>query len=426
VVGIDPVTGTKKFSVEIPDSEDHQAEQYGVMIAGDGYAYVPYAYRTGGNPQSNHFRVLRISSSGAWDDIKVMDFTGPGTGDDFSPYDVYMMTNADQGIVLNWEGVEGPGWQRTPRMAITTGTSASIISMPSVPGQDVAFPVLQAQDGTFLGTSGPYMIDFDATGKVLWSVAGNYAPTIATADGGVIAQSYDPDTGELTGTVTFDQNGNATGQMASLPTYSWLGNAYQDGPVNQVLATPPKRAASFSPNPGANPSGNTTAVKRVPTTLVITKVLSVIQDCYSSLGNSSSGSYAQRNITYEVADQYKSRMDGGMQIQERLLPASDTPCPKGTNWQSGACVGDWINKDDEFPDTLSANPGTGHSEYIQTFWVATPPSTPGYAPFYGQIQIDAYKPSPSGASSLTLTQFVVDVNGNTGMNPNGPPIRRCH
>jgi hypothetical protein len=53
-----------------------------------------------------------------------------------------------------------------------------------------------------------------------------YGPQIATADGGVIAQTYDPATYDYTGpAVAFDQNGNATGQM-ELPTYSWAGNSY--------------------------------------------------------------------------------------------------------------------------------------------------------------------------------------------------------
>jgi hypothetical protein len=72
------------------------------------------------------------------------------------------------------------------------------------------------------------MLAFDATGSVRWMLAG-YGPQIATADGGVIAQAYDPATYDFTGpAVTFDLNGNATGQIASLPTFSWKG-AYRLG-----------------------------------------------------------------------------------------------------------------------------------------------------------------------------------------------------
>ena len=59
--------------------------------------------------------------------------------------------------------------------------------------------------------------------------------------------------------VTFDQNGGATGQM-NLPTYSWLGNAYQVGSVEQVVRKWFRIAQGFSPLAGANYSGNFTSV----------------------------------------------------------------------------------------------------------------------------------------------------------------------
>jgi hypothetical protein len=68
------------------------------------------------------------------------------------------------------------------------------------------------------------MVALDASGKVRRSVR-NEQPQIATADGGVIGQSG----------ITYNQNGSATGRM-NPATYSWTGNAYQDGPVTQVLA----------------------------------------------------------------------------------------------------------------------------------------------------------------------------------------------
>lgn len=113
----------------------------------------------------------------------------------------------------------------------------------------------------------------------------------------------------------------------------------------------------------ANNSESDAAVGRTPTTLVIAKPLGAPQDCYASVGNQTSGSYAERHITYWVNDQNQRRMGGGMQIQERLTPASGTPCPGGTTLQQGVCIGAWVQKDDEFKDTLSANPGTGHSEF---------------------------------------------------------------
>jgi len=75
-------------------------------------------------------------------------------------------------------------------------------------------PVLQAQDGTFVGTVGIgpswaaalwNMIGFDGSGNVKWSVP-NDSPQIATADGGVIGASG----------ITYDSNGNATGRVAQV------------------------------------------------------------------------------------------------------------------------------------------------------------------------------------------------------------------
>ena len=63
-----------------------------------------------------------------------------------------------------------------------------------------------------------------------WSVAGNYQPQIATVDGVTIATS---DSGA---TVMFDANGVAVGQIAALPTQSWLGHTYRVGSTDMVAA----------------------------------------------------------------------------------------------------------------------------------------------------------------------------------------------
>ena len=59
-------------------------------------------------------------------------------------------------------------------MATTTGTSVSLSGGPQIPDQVKSIvPVLQAQDGSFVGTveadSTQYMIAFDATGNVRWT-----------------------------------------------------------------------------------------------------------------------------------------------------------------------------------------------------------------------------------------------------------------
>ncbi len=78
------------------------------------------------------------------------------------------------------------------------------------------------------------MVSFDAGGNTRWIVP-NDTPQIATADGGVIGQSG----------ITYDQNGNATGEMASLPIQSWTGNIYQYGSVDQLAGIPVSLAAGF-------------------------------------------------------------------------------------------------------------------------------------------------------------------------------------
>jgi hypothetical protein len=157
---------------------------------------------------------------------------------------------------------------------MVTGTSVSRITAPQIPGQEEdVVPVLQAQDGSFVGTTwipgGNFMqlcmVAFDELGTVRWIVPG-YGPKIATADGGVIAQAYK--SGESGGffgpAVTFDQNGSATGQM-DLPTYSWVWNAYQVGSVDQVVAaTTSFFATTFWAFQGGNMSNNNTAAQPLP------------------------------------------------------------------------------------------------------------------------------------------------------------------
>ena len=156
-------------------------------------------------------------------------------------------------------------------MAVTTGTSVGLTNAPVVFGSDgdmdAVQPLLQAQDGSFIGTvvvgydanNNPLteMADFDQTGAIHWTVPGNYQPQIATADGGLIA------TDPSGAAVTFDQNGNATGVLAGSPTYSWTGNAYQQGSVDQVLAPLFNLALSWWPFAGGNSSGNGTANKPI-------------------------------------------------------------------------------------------------------------------------------------------------------------------
>jgi hypothetical protein len=102
------------------------------------------------------------------------------------------------------------------------------------------------------------MVAFDQGGGVRWVVP-NDQPMIATDDGGVIGMS---------GT-TYDQNGNVTG-TATLNTYSWTGNSYQQsGSVEQVidylLTVSYDLASSFWPIVGGNYSSTETGQALVRT-----------------------------------------------------------------------------------------------------------------------------------------------------------------
>jgi len=309
----------------------------GPMIAGDGYAYVAYEYQTvtavskitemcylevyGQSGSSSvdtvsHLELLRVGSDGSSSQIDVKDWDAKNfTQYTFDPNNVpgnygtttsevnlsaaptltvSMITNADQGTMLGWEA-DTPAYcasssgnplpegcnstapaASTFGIAATVGDSVASSATMSLPGQaSLINPVLQAQDGTFIGSVGlgpspgsvtQYnMIAFDSSGNLNWSVPYD-SPQIATADGGVIGASG----------VTYDANGNATGQVP-LPVYAWTGNAYQvdPGQAQQVASTPPDVATSFWPGgdanspPGANASGTKTAYQSVKETLYV-------------------------------------------------------------------------------------------------------------------------------------------------------------
>ncbi len=296
VVGVNLSTGEEKFrvTVETGNSPSYATLMDGLIIAGDGYAYVPYSWveDTGYTPGGGccivtHFMILRVDSSGAYDKIPVKEYSTHGPWP--VPVGADMITNADQGIVFIYQADTNPDDEvvrmpgpspdgRRPRsanrargmqprlmadmeygMGVTTGASVtSFASAPMGPGGETITPVLQAQDGSFFGTSSMYvdgnywsfMESFDAGGNVRWVVP-NETPQIATADGGVIGASG----------ITYDANGMATGSVGSLPTYSWIGNWYRDGDVQQIALPPAAFAFSYAAVQGGNPSGNGAAVR---------------------------------------------------------------------------------------------------------------------------------------------------------------------
>jgi len=148
-------------------------------------------------------------------------------------------------------------------LVATAGAGGGGVASPALPNQGTPIqPVLQAQDGSYVGTyydlqTSKYdMVAFDAGGGVRWTVENEY-PQIALADGGVIAWNNDAGTAD-----TFDQNGNATGMMGELPWYSWYGDAYRAGSVDKFVAAPLHLAASWWGLFGGNHSGNYAAVNQ--------------------------------------------------------------------------------------------------------------------------------------------------------------------
>ena len=262
VIGIDANSGGQKFSVALPANLDagERVDASGqIMIAGDGYAYVPYVFwQADVFPAVKQLKLLRVSSAGAFDIIDVKTLTADSDTAELEVGFGSMITNADTGVWVTWSAVNHYSWEpgqapvppdrSTYGIAVTSGTGVSVLDAP-LAGQ--AEPVLQAQDGSFVGSYGFDMVSFDQSGNVRWMVP-NYSPLMATADGGVIA------TTDYVSATVFDQNGNATGQIPNMPIYSWKG-AYQTGSVDSVLPVldlASTIATSFSAVPGGNLTGN--------------------------------------------------------------------------------------------------------------------------------------------------------------------------
>lgn len=354
VVGIDPTTGTQKFSVPLPLPQPYNSGQFedcpastgdyfyaahiatefsGIIVAGDGNAYVPYSYEecNGLTLVAAHLRLLQISSSGASNALTILDAQAPPTNDyETTIASANMITNADTGVLLIWNLTFTGGEVEASTqygMAITSGTSVSIVNPPAVAGQtDAVVPVLQAQDGSFVGwVQGPFvgsgwqmnMVSFDATGNVRWVVP-NDQPQIATADGGVIGQS---------GT-TYDQNGNVTGtSQAPGGVPDWSGQFYSVGSSGvQQLYSWVGYGAGFWSVAGSNPSGVSTSVVNVglleglPLFLLPQKIPCTVGSVQSFLGGQASLNYTH----------FKPLLLAGLQAP--TLPSS---CSNLFNGQSG-------------------------------------------------------------------------------------------
>ena len=377
VVGINPLTGAAIFRIAADDSTGSGGYQscsqgyltwnsgvydvpplFGqIIIAGDGYAYVPYLYTVstssgstcGGGyngTTSGHFRMLRVGSDGTSTKISLRDYNSissiaydstPGSPCPVSftnsvsgryPLNLNdlgtLITNADQGVALVWlEGpasyvsseCEQPGYniyynqsivnegayERVTLISSSGITSDTVLNIapvqsappPAAPLPPQVTPVLQNADGSYVGTflspqggcQQTNMVDFDQSGNVHWIVP-SYTPQIATADGGSIATYIQPGPDACLptiygGAVTFDQNGNQTGQAGNLvenPTQQtggqWLGwmanqlgNSYSigSGAATSLTSASFSYAPTFAALGGGNSSGQGTAIQQVQT-----------------------------------------------------------------------------------------------------------------------------------------------------------------
>jgi hypothetical protein len=273
VIGIDP-SGVQKFSVpiggELGNGEDPpfitRGLAGGIMIAGDGYAYISYADQVAdgnsGNVCNDHLWLLRIGTEGAVDNIPIRDWTDQ-CWEMWASASGSTITNGDTGTLFSWTYQTAVG-EYVSGLALTAGAAATHIGAP--PGQSGFAPFLQTQDGGFVGGGGdaegnPTLVAIGASGSLKWSVSGQYQAQIATADNGVIATDVDG------AAVVFDATGTVTGQMASLPVQSWAGMEYttEAGSLSLILMPPIfADGASFWAHAGGNPSGNRTAYPECP------------------------------------------------------------------------------------------------------------------------------------------------------------------
>jgi hypothetical protein len=172
-----------------------------------------------------------------------------------------LITNADQGVLYSWSTsfcnqYGNCNYQNQLSTVATGGGASTVATGIGAQYQQPIQPMLQRQDGTYVGTVSGNMVAFNSSGQQIWNQP-NYSPQVATSDNGVIATSQ---SGQA---VTFDQNGNQSGQMASLLMQSWTANEYQLGSTESIAVPTIDLAASFSPVLGGNPSSPGTAIEPI-------------------------------------------------------------------------------------------------------------------------------------------------------------------
>lgn len=188
------------------------------------------------------------------------------------------ITDADTGALFSWRATEScyadletvgrsyhhVGTCRTEPEDHLTRTSggritSDVVWAPDADATGAVRPILQLEDGSYAGVSSSFaantLVAFDIAGTVKWTAPG-YAPRFATSGGGLIADGP-------VGRYTFDADGNSTGAVSNPPqAYSWTGEGYNLGSVEQVVAHWFTLAPTFAAIADGNASENGTAIKQ--------------------------------------------------------------------------------------------------------------------------------------------------------------------
>lgn len=275
----------------------------GMIVAGDGNAYLSYAYYNASADVSGsgaieqqsvtYLMLLRVSPDGTFAKIQLdmgtYNSTNPppwspttcsATGSFLWGSGPAVITNAGTGAAVFATVYQYPGGDCSPSAAPAYSRQISYVSQSGLGSQvnaaaNTFVPALQREDGSYIGTDGyNNVIALGLDGNVIWQQAlpSVLTPLYATADGGAIVTSTTqcthnivtdtPCSPQLGTLYTVDQNGNVTSQTPDPGVvYSWTGGLYD--PSARVSAVPGllpiDPAASFCAfasggGPGGNPS----------------------------------------------------------------------------------------------------------------------------------------------------------------------------
>jgi len=469
VVAINPSTGQQNFSVSMENSSFtfpnwHYTENTSVgtpIIAGDGYFYLPYQYGeysyngTEDGLQivtAEHSRLLRVGLAGDSSKIVLEDLSSSTVAgasgffeSDLNASMPSVITNADQGALASYgistnsrtmnNGAPPSSSTKVSFYLVTTsGASVTLKAQTTgVPGQQSAIkPTLQRQDGNFIGTAstsvGNSMIGFSPSGSTLFTVA-NETPLMVTLGGGVVGTSGS----------TYDQNGNANGQVTTGITQSWTGYSYQNSASFSLVANAaPTPDPSFAPFQHANQSANDTAKRQISAHLELrfggnlhVSANDPVQTFLHNFGETLLG--MQSGGFPEPPPPDNGALNGcyaGYELVATVTPSDFTgPVTIRRNVNSESC---WVGSNPQFPDTPTNPCGFGSPPYDDTGdSISTDPSTAtgqvfnldavGYygshvvynPPYRHRVNFETYAVGPDGIKISKTINFYVRLSCQT-------------